>query len=76
MEQRDLELLERHCDQDAELKTLWEEHLLYEKQLEKLEKKGFLSPSDNRVVRDIKKKKLSGKTKIQAILDRYRSLER
>jgi len=75
MEQRDLELLEKYCAQDAELKTLWEEHLLYEQQLEKLEKKSFLPPNEGKVVKEIKKKKLSGKTKIQAILDRYKSME-
>lgn len=75
MEQRDIELLEKFSTQDAELKTLWEEHLLYEQQLEKLEKKAALTPSEDKVKREIKKKKLSGKTKIQAILDRYRSME-
>ncbi len=75
MEARDLELLEKYCDKDAELKTLWEEHLLYEKQLEKLEKKPFLPPEEARVVKEIKKKKLSGKTRLQAILDRYRNME-
>jgi uncharacterized protein len=75
MEQRDLELLEKFCDQDLELKTLWEEHLLYEKQLEKLEKKQYLTPSEDKVVKDIKKKKLGGKTKIMHILDRYRNME-
>jgi hypothetical protein len=75
MEQRDLELLDKYCDQDAELKALWEEHLLYERQLEKLENKPYLTPSEDKVVREIKKKKLGGKTKIQMILDRYRSTE-
>lgn len=75
MEQRDLELLNKFCAQDAELKILWEEHQLYEQQLEKLEKKGFLSPQETKVMKELKKKKLSGKTKIQAILDRYRNVE-
>ena len=75
MEQRDLELLEEYSAQDAELKTLWEEHLLYEKQLEKLEKKPYLQPNEQKLVKEIKKKKLTGKTKIQGILDRYRNVE-
>ena len=75
MEQRDIELLDKYSEQDTELKTLWEEHLLYEKQLEKLEKKAYLSPQEERVVKEIKKKKLSGKTRLQAILDRYRGME-
>ena len=75
MEARDIELLERFSEQDPELKALWEEHVLYEKQLEKLESKPFLSPQEQSVVREIKKKKLTGKTKIQGILDRYSTTE-
>ena len=33
MEAQDLELLEKYASSDPELKTLWEEHMLYEKQL-------------------------------------------
>ena len=75
MDQRDLELLEKTMVKDEELKALWEEHAFYEKQLAKLEGKAFLSPIEEKTIRDIKKKKLTGKTKIQAILDRYRQSE-
>ena len=30
MEAQDLELLEKYASADPELKTLWEEHMLYE----------------------------------------------
>ncbi len=72
MEAQELALIEQHRDKDAELQTLWEEHVLYEKQLEKLESKPFLSPQEENLAKDIKKKKLLGKTKIQGILDRYK----
>jgi hypothetical protein len=75
MEQRDLDLITELTPKDAELRILWEEHQLYEKQLEKLENKPYLTPEEVRVVKDIKKKKLAGKTKLQAILDRYRTTE-
>lgn len=75
MEQYELDLIAKHGARDAELKTLWEEHQLYEKQLEKLEKKPFRSPDEERVVKTIKKKKLAGKTKMQTILDRYSKME-
>ncbi len=71
MEQHEIAMIEKYSENDVELKTLWEEHLLYEQQLEKLEKKPYLAPSEERVVKEIKKKKLSGKTKMQKILDRY-----
>ena len=73
MEANELTLIEQFRDKDTELQTLWEEHLLYEKQLEKLESKPFLSPQEDTLVKDIKKKKLLGKTRMQAIIDRYKS---
>ena len=75
MEQRDLELIAKHSEQDAEIKALWEEHILYEKQLEKLAKKPYLTPSEDKTAKDIKKKKLAGKTKLMGILERYKSME-
>ncbi|MDY7001308.1 MAG: DUF465 domain-containing protein [Thermodesulfobacteriota bacterium] len=75
MEQRDLELIARHSEQDAEVRALWEEHILYEKQLEKLKKKSYLTPSEDKAVKDIKKKKLAGKTKLMGVLEKYKSME-
>ena len=75
MEQRDLELIARHSEQDAEVRALWEEHILYEKQLEKLKKKSYLTPSEDKTVKDIKKKKLAGKTKLMGVLEKYKSME-
>lgn len=72
MEAQELALIEQFRDKDSELQSLWEEHVLYEKQLEKLESKPFLSPQEETLAKDIKKKKLLGKTKIQGILDRYK----
>lgn len=73
MEAQELALIEQHREKDAELQTLWEEHQLYERQLEKLESKPFLSPQEDTLAKDLKKKKLLGKTKIQSILDSYKS---
>lgn len=73
MEKMDLELIAELSDRNPEIKTLWEEHLLYEKQLDKLEKKGYRSPEEERVIREIKKKKLLGKTKLLKSLERYRT---
>ncbi len=72
MEQRDIELIEKYKKQDVELSTLWDEHLFYEQQLEKLENKPYLTPKEDSLVKELKKKKLSGKTKLQTILDRYK----
>lgn len=75
MEKKDLEMIAELADSHPEIKTLWEEHLLYEKQLEKLEKKSVRSPEEERVVKEIKKKKLMGKTKLLKSLERYRTEE-
>lgn len=75
MEKKDLDLIAELSDRSPEVKILWEEHLLYEKQLEKLEKKNYRTPDEDRVMREIKKKKLAGKTKLQKLLDRSQSEE-
>lgn len=75
MEARDLELLEKYLPQDVELKTLWDEHIIYKKQMEKLESKIVRTPSEDMTLKEIKKQKLEGKTKLQIILDRYRTVE-
>ncbi len=75
MEARDLELLEKYLPQDLELKNLWDDHILYKKQMEKLESKIVRSPSEDMTLKEIKKQKLDGKTRLQIILDRYRNSE-
>ncbi|BBD07474.1 DUF465 domain-containing protein [Desulfovibrio ferrophilus] len=73
MEKQDLELIAELSDMNPEVKILWEEHLLYEKQLDKLDKKSHLTPEEDRVVKEVKKKKLTGKTKLLNILARHRA---
>jgi len=75
MEVRDVELLEKHLPHDDNLKALWDEHILFEKQLEQLESKQHLTPQEQKILRELKKQKLDGKTKMQIMLDRYRELE-
>jgi uncharacterized protein YdcH (DUF465 family) len=41
----------------------------------KLEGKPFLSPVVEQEIKELKKKKLAGKTKLQALLDKYRQQE-
>jgi uncharacterized protein len=72
MEQNELELIEKYRNRDDELKNLWEQHLLYERDLERIEGKPYLTPSEELEMKRIKKMKLAGKTRMQAILDRYK----
>lgn len=75
MDQHELDLLEKYLPEDPELKSLWEDHLLYEKQLEKLEGKNYLTPAEQQTLRQLKKQKLDGKTKLMDILDRLKQKE-
>ncbi|MFO7818026.1 MAG: DUF465 domain-containing protein [Desulfovibrionales bacterium] len=75
MEQYELELLAKFGDKDEELKKLWDEHLMYEKQLEKFENKSFLTPQEESEIKSIKKQKLQGKTRMNELLEKYKSME-
>lgn len=75
MEQREIELIEKYSEKDNELKALWDLHADYERQLDKLLKKPALTPVEETEVKELKKKKLAGKTKLQQLLERYKSAE-
>lgn len=69
MDPHEIELLEKYAPNDPELKSLWDDHLLYEKQVEKLEGKRVLTPTEQQTLKQLKKQKLEGKTKLMHILD-------
>ena len=71
MEAHDLDRLKKYAPLDAELKTLWEEHLLYEKRLEKLEAKPYRTPGEDQEMKTLKKQKLDGKTRMHILLDKH-----
>ncbi|MDR2123572.1 MAG: DUF465 domain-containing protein [Desulfovibrio sp.] len=71
MEKREYALLEKLAPTHPDLKSLWDDHILYEKQLEKLESKTFMTPAERQEAGRIKKLKLDGKTKLVALLQHY-----
>jgi len=75
MEAKDLELIEKYGAEDVQLKSLWDQHMTYEKMLDKMESKTYLSPTETQEMKELKKKKLAGKTQLQGLLDKYRALE-
>ncbi len=75
MEQQDLELIAANLGHDEELKSLWEEHVGFEKILERYSGKTVLSPAEEMEVKEYKKKKLAGKTRIQDLLQKYKHQE-
>jgi uncharacterized protein YdcH (DUF465 family) len=75
MEASERALIEKYEIQDTELRALWHQHQEFEKMIVKLEGKPFLSPVVEQEIKELKKKKLAGKTKLQALLDKYRQQE-
>lgn len=73
MNAKDLELIAGQATSDASLGRLYAEHLDYEKQLAKLDNKLFLTPREMVLRKELQKKKLQGRDKMEAILDRYRT---
>ncbi len=71
MEAREKELLEKHAGQDPELQDAWDDHVLYSKQVTKLEGKAFRTPTEEQTLKQLKKQKLEGKTRLVALLDKY-----
>lgn len=72
MEAKDKLLIEKHIDNDEELKSCVEEHILFEKQLDALNKKPYLTQEEEVRKKKIKKLKLSGRDRIEIILRKYR----
>lgn len=72
MEERDIELIQAHAIENEALKFLYEEHLDFERQLEKYNNKPALTPAEEVERKNIQKKKLLGRDKIELILENYR----
>jgi len=72
MEKNDTLLIEKHIKKDEELRKYVEEHMLFEEQLEALNKKAHLTPDEEVEQKRIKKLKLAGRDKIEILLRKYR----
>ncbi len=72
MEQADLRLIEEWKDKDPELKKLWLEHLEFEEQLDRFNKRVYLTTEEDLERKTIQKKKLKGRDQIERILVRIR----
>lgn len=72
MEQRDLELIEKHMVNDQVLAGLFKEHQDFERRLEKFNSKPFLTPTEEVERKNLQKLKLIGRDRIEGILQRYR----
>jgi uncharacterized protein len=75
MEPKDLDLINRWKDREPELRTLWEEHLEFEEQLESFNRRAYLSPAEEVEKKLIQKKKLYGRDQIERLLTKLRRAE-
>lgn len=73
MDQYELDLLEKYAATDPDLKSLWEDHVLYSKQVDKLATKPFRTPTEEQTLKQLKKQKLEVKTQLMAMLDRLKN---
>lgn len=69
MENQDFQTIESLVANHPELQPLLEEHILLSKQVEKLEAKPFLTPSEEVSLKELKKQKLDNKTLLHAKVD-------
>ncbi len=73
MEKRDLELIQKYIEVDAELKRYVQEHEEFERRLEEFNRRLYLTPAEEVERKKIQKLKLAGRDRIEAILAKYRS---
>jgi hypothetical protein len=73
MEKRDQELIQRYISSDPELKRYMSEHEEYERKLDELNRRLYLTPEEEVQKKKIQKLKLAGRDRIEAILAKYRS---
>jgi uncharacterized protein len=69
-------LLEALVGEDAELAHIVHEHQQLDKELNKLQKRRYLTPNEEVEKKDLQVRKLARKDRIQRILTQYRNNER
>ncbi len=73
VEKYDEELISQWIDKDQELRKYVEEHKEFKRKLEELEKKPYLTTTEETEIKKLKKLKLRSKDQIEAILSQYRN---
>jgi len=66
------DLVQQLFDGNPRFRLLYEEHLLLEKELEKLDQKAYLTPDEELERKKVQKLKLAGKDEMEAILNQFR----
>jgi len=72
MAETDMALVEKLCDENPRFRKLFEEHTIFERQLDDLEQRPFLTPEQEVERKKVQKLKLAGKDEMESILRSYR----
>ena len=72
MVETDLALVEKLCDENPRFRKLYEEHSIFERQLDDLDQHSFLTPAQEVERKKVQKLKLAGKDEMESILRSYR----
>ncbi len=73
MTEIDQSLTQQLFEENPRFRTLHEQHLLYEKQLQELDDRVYLTPEDELDRKKIQKLKLAGKDEMEHLLREYTS---
>ncbi len=72
MAENDMNLVQRLSEENPRFRKLHEEHLLFEKQLQELDDRTYLTPEEDLERKKIQKLKLAGKDEMETILREFR----
>jgi uncharacterized protein len=72
MAENDMNLIQRLSEENPRFRKLHEEHLLFEKQLQELDERTYLTPEEDLERKKIQKLKLAGKDEMETILRDFR----
>ena len=72
MAENDMDLVQRLSEENPRFRKFHEQHLLFEKQLQELDDRNYLTPEEDLERKKIQKLKLAGKDEMEDILRDYR----
>jgi uncharacterized protein YdcH (DUF465 family) len=72
MEQKDQTLIQKLCEENPRFRLLYEEHVIFEKQLRELDDRVYLSPEEEMDRRRMQKLKLAGKDEMESLVRKYK----
>ena len=72
MEEADQTLVQQLCEENSHFRMLYEEHVLFEKQLQGFDQRTFLTPEEELERKKVQKLKLAGRDEMARILTQHR----